>query len=535
MFPSGMRALIDAATPKVNPALGNGLAVSHMRHVEEYVDSIFRSAAQGFPPGMEYLGCRRCTPDEEYQIVTKKKISRCVFDVARSDVYLMEYKFRYQGELLPSRYMYLPFVSDAGVIYVSGSRFVISPILSDRVISIGISNVFVRLLKAKLTFNRVAHHYMANGQRESIQVAWGNIYNEKANPNAPKPTVKAHCALAHYLFCKYGFSETFRRFGGFTPTAGYEEINPDTYPDSDWVICYSNQIKPKGFGKFHYEPSTLRLAIPKTHYTPMVKNLIAGFFYCVDHFPTLVKAEHLDYTELWQYLLGHIIWSGNISRGKLISDVQDHIASLDEYVDNIVKSKLKDIGFQCQDIYALFGLIIEKFNDWLLSSDDRVNTSYDKELNILYYVCYDISSAIFNLYFKLKAAQKKELNAKKIAKIMSLILKQGLIFKITREHGEVTTTSTSGDNKILKTTTLLVPQSSSSRNRSKKDRMAINDPSKRVHASIAEVNAFSATPKSDPSSRSRLSPYLHITESGLIVRNPKFTELIDRTQQLFKR
>lgn len=540
MFPKSILALIDEATPHLNPILANGLACTHMQEVEQYVDSIFKSAAQGFPPGMLYLGCRRCTPQEEYFESTKKKGSRCVFDVARSDVYLMEYKFSYQGEPLPSKYMLLPFVSDAGVIYLGGSRFVISPILSDRVISVGISNVFVRLLKARLTFNRTAQHYMVNGVRESVQVAWSNIYNEKQNESAHKSTVKANCTLAHYLFCKYGFHETFKRFGKCNPVIGLPSvINEDNYPPEQWVICYSGCYmtpnKPKGYGKSYYEPSQVAVAIRKEEYTLFVKNLVGGFFYCVDFFPTHIKPEYVDHKELWMYLLGHIIWSGDINRGKLVNDVSDHISSLDEYVDGIVSAKLKDIGFECKDIYEIFALIIDKFNDWLLSSDDRINTMYDKELSILYYICYEISSHIFKLYFKLKAAQKKELNRNKIINIMNMNLKTGLIFKITREHGEVTTTSTSGDNKALKTTLLLVPQSSSSRNKSKRDRLALADPSKRLNASIAEIGGYSCLPKSEPTGRSRLNLHVQVNSTGLVLRNPKYIELLDNVQAMIRR
>jgi hypothetical protein len=535
MFPRAMALLVDEATPKLNPILANGIAVMHLKKVEEYVDSIFKSAASGFPPGLLYTGCCRCTPQQEFNEITRKKGNRCVFDVARSDVYLMEYKFTYQGVPLPSKYLFLPFVEDAGVIYLSGSRYVISPILSDRVISIGIANVFVRLLKAKLTFNREPHHFKINGVREDIQVAWSSIYNEKPNSNAPKATVKANCTLAHYLFCKHGFTQTFKKYANCDPIVGGLEIDHNTYPGSEWLISYSSQMKPKGFGKSFYEPSDIRVAIRRDQYTPMVKNLLGGFFYCVDMFPTRIKPEYVDDNSLWMILLGHIIWSGNISSGKLFLDVQDHISSLDEYIDSIVSSKLKDIGYQCTDIYQLFALILDRFNDWLLTSEDRVNTMYDKELSVLYYVCYEISSSIFKLYFKLKAAQKKELNAKKIIRIMNLNLRTGAIFRINRDHGEVTTTSSSGDNKALKTTILLVQQSSSSRNKSKKDRLAISDPAKRMHASIAEVGAVLATPKSEPSGRSRLSLHVNINHAGLIVRNPKHQVLLDNVQAQFKR
>ena len=130
---------------------------------------------------------------------------------------------------------------------------------------------------------------------------------------------------------------------------------------------------------------------------------------------------------------------------------------------------------------------------------------------------------------------KKELVAKKIESIMGMNLRPGLIFKITKEHGEVTTTSTSGDNMALKITNLLVPQSSSTRNRSKKDRVAISDPGKRLHASIAEVGQAFSLPKSEPSGRSRVALTLRLSDTGLVLRDPRYVELLDSVQAKIRR
>ena len=538
MFPASVLDCLEKAVPHLTPALANGLAVEHLQYVEKYIDDVFRVVAAGFPTGLVYESGRRCTPLQEYAEITRKKSARSSFEVARSDIYLMEYRFSYLGEPLPVKYLALPFVSKGGTLYLGGARFVISPVLSDRVITIGLSSVFVRLLKAKLTFNRVTHHYLANTDRESIYVAWSEVYNERVNPNAIKPTVTANCTLVHYLLCKYGFSEAFARFGKCHPVAGGEEITELTHPPADWVVCRSRQMPPKGFspkghGKMDYEPSTLALAIPRAQYTPMVKNMVGGLFYIVDHFPTRVKPEYLNSNRLWMILLGHLIWSGNEREGTLFNDVEDHIASLDEYIDSLMQDKLASAGYACPDIYTLFGLILENFNDWLNTSEDRVNTMYGKELSILPYVCYPITVSIVKLYFKLKA-QKKDLVFKKVVKIMDLLLKPGAIFKILRDHGEVTTTSSSGDNMALKITSLLVPQTASSRKGSRRDRGAISDPAKRIHASIAEVGSYAGLPKSEPTGRSRLNLNLQVGPGGEVLRDPQFVQLLDSVQAKFK-
>jgi hypothetical protein len=527
--------LIDTDTPKLNPLIANGLAVEHMRYVDNYVDQVFQSAAKGFPEGLVYLGCRSATPKEEFDETTKKKGTKRMFDTARSDIRMMKYLFSYKGEELPPRYLYLPFVSDAGCLYLGGSRFNISPILTDRVISVGVTNIFVRLLRDRLTFERMSHHYMVDGKRETVQVAWSLIYHKNAKMKKLRPTVKANCALMHYLFCKYGFVDTFMKFGKCRPVVGGGEITKNTHPEDEWVICSSTQVKPKGCGRGFYEPSHIRIAVRKEEMTPMVRNMIGGFFYIVDHFPTRILPEYVESKRLWMILLGHIIFSGNINEGKLYDDIADHMTSLDEYLDGLVIQKLREIGQPVGDIYELFSVVIGKFNDWLLAATDKVASMYDKELSILYYVLYEISSAIFKLYFKLKAASKKELTSKEIIATMNLTLRAGLVFSMTKNHGEVSTISSPGDNKAFKITSILVPQSGSSRLGSRKDRAVINDPSKRLHVSVAEVGGYANLPKSEPSGRSRINPHLQVDVKGVVMRNPTHAALLDGIQEQIRR
>src|SRR5687768_11868342 len=96
--------LIDADTPKINPQIGNGLAVEHMKQCEKYLDDVFKAAAKGFPEGLLYLGSERCTPQEEFDENTKIKGNKRVFDVARSDIYMVKYLFSYKGVPLPPRF-----------------------------------------------------------------------------------------------------------------------------------------------------------------------------------------------------------------------------------------------------------------------------------------------------------------------------------------------------------------------------------------------------------------------------------------------
>lgn len=547
--------LIDQHTPKLNPDLAGGLAQKHMQEAEAWVDSVFRAVARGFPDNFTYVKGERCTPQEEFDEATRKKNNKRMYDVARSDIYMMKYIFRHTDKSGKTeeikRYMYLPSVSDAGVIYLGGSRFVISPILADRVISKGEDSIFVKLIRAKLTFHREQQHYLANDVtgrdfRETVHVAWSLVYNKNQKMQKLKPVIKANTTLVHYLFCKYGLMETFRKFGNCQPVVGdASTISEAEYPPSEWVICKTNtHTRPaRTYTLKHYTPTTFRLAIRRSEYTNQVKNLVCGFFYIVDHFPSYILPKFISTAEhpyprekaMWMIYMGHLLFSSNISAGKLEDDIAEHIRSLDEYIDEVMKLKFKEIGMPVEDLYQLFGIVMENFQDWILSARDHVSSMYDKELSVLYYVLDEITKQINKFYFKLKAASKKDLNTKEITTMMNQTLRTGLVYSITKKHGEVSTISCPGDNKAFKTTAQLVPQTSSSRQTGRKDNAAISDPTKKIHISVCEVGGYANLPKSDPSGHGRLNPHLRTDAKGVVLRDPALIELLDATQAKMQR
>lgn len=541
-----LNELIDNDTPKLNPLLANGLAVEHMKFAEKYIDEVWRSTAKGFPEGFTYKGYERYFPDEELRKITARKIAaKAVFDTARSDVYLVRYLFDNKGEQIVVP-LYLPFVGEAGSIHISGSQFVISPILSDRVISVGINDIFIRILKARLTFKRMTQFFMVNGVRETVPVIWSDIHNERrAKPGRPRaaiPSIKANCTMMHYLMCKYGFHQTFKKFGHCKPIIGTKEtINYANYDPEEWALCSTATLvrKPRGVPGF-WLPSNIVIAVKKEEFTPMVKFMICDFFYIADRFPSRITPEYIDHKGNWRILLGHLIFGSSEGDGVLQAKIDDHVSSLDEYIDTITQKKMKEILLEVDDIYQLIGLLIEKFNEWLQANAGNISSMYNKELSILYYVLFDITNAINNMAFRLKAISKtdtgkKELQTKDIENTMKLMIKQGVIFHITRRHGEISTITTSGDNKAFRITSTLVAQSDSKKLGRRGDRSASTDPAKRLHVSIIDVGCFNNQPKSAPDGRQKLNHHCHVDENSVVQRNPKYVELLNEIQEIIQR
>jgi len=531
--------LVDADTPPLNDLVANGIAVRDMKHAEKYIDDVWRSVEKEFPPEFKYLGCERCPFPEEYRETIRKRTVRPSYDIAESNFYMVKYYFSFKGEKLKPKYIYLPYVTENCTIHISNGRYLVSPVLADRVISIGLNYVFIRLLRDRMTFEKLNHHFKVDDVRETVSVVWSNVYHKTEQMKKLKnPLSKMKCTLAHYLFCKYGYTEAMQRFAHTTPVVGdHTTIDVHQYPPDQWVICKSNQTKPKGVGFGPWLPSNLRIAIRREDFerTRMAKNLTAGLFYVVDHFPEFFENPANANDSRWMMILmGQIIWAPSVPYGRLQNDTAAHIASLDDYIDSIMIDKFKQIEKPITDLYQLFALLVDNFDQWLLDGADKVNSMYDKELNVIGFLLETLTFLIVRLNFRLKAAAKKELKLRDVENALQQV-KQGALFSLVKTSGCLSTTSSPGDNKAFKLTTILIPQTASQKGVGKSDRGSTTDATKRLHVSVAEIGGYSNVPKSEPSGRARLNPHVLLDECGMVQRHEDLRELLDQVESQIKR
>jgi hypothetical protein len=540
---------IEDSSPKINMDLANGLARRHMRFTCDYVDEVFRSAANGFPAGLTYDGYRICDPFEEYRASLKprnkkrkvktppgtKNTGSKTYDTSRTDFFLIETNFSWTGpdgvkKKLTPRPIYLPFVGQGGSIYISGTKWFISPVLADRVISVGTEQIFVRLLRDRLTFSRIGAWYKKNTHTTRTDLVHSRIYH-KSKDKDKQATNNAFTSMPHYLFCKYGFAGTLEKYLGITPVVGYhldQSLDP-----REWDVYSSNGIPPKGMTKrkkfIDWHAPEVQVAIRKTDNAAAVAPYVAAFFYVADFFPRQITPELANLPEGWIAPMGYMLFSENNNRGKIEEAVRKHLSSLDDYADSMVIDNMASIGLEIQDIYDFFAIITDKFSLWVSNNQDKVNSMYNKELSVLYFVLFDVTKAIFNLFFALKANSRKDLTERDIEKHMKENLKPGMCYQLGKSHGEVASISYSGDNMAFKATSTLTPQTATSKTVKKAgDRGTANDPARRLHPSLAEVGAVSSMQKSDPTGQSKMNHYMLLDDTlTAIRRNPKFMEMLD--------
>lgn len=532
--------IISENTPKVNSVIVEGLAYKQSQNFESHIDQVFKIVSRKFPDGLAYSHYERCTPEEEWNELSKLRGGKKFVDLARSDIYLVKFFFTYKGESLTPRYMYLPFVGIAGENYNSGSRNFISPVLNDKVISPENKNLFARLSRDKILFDKVIHSMVINERRVSTSVVFSRIYRQSATNKSKDNQIQAKTTLAHYLFAKFGFHQVFDKYVGARVIVGEEEINYSSYSKNEWNIYQSSGIKPFTYKSKYYTPSTIKIAVPKSLVNQFVEDLIAGFFYIVDHFPQQLTANYINAEDEhltkypWIITLGRIIFDPKFSDGKIYESLMEHFSSIDEYIDVIIQHKLREEGRDVDDFYDFMVLIIKEFKDLIIRGYEKNNSLYDKELTTIYYVLYPITEQIFKLAFALaKDAKNKTLSAQDITKTMNQKLRMRAIQKNHHYPKIFQTAVYSGDNMFFKFTSMMIPQSDVAISDGKdNDRVNLNDPMKRFHVSFAEAGGYLNLPKSNPSGYARVNPYTKLSPTGTILKHDdeEIRKIIENTQ-----
>lgn len=537
-----LQGIIQQDVEPFNRVIVDGFAVREAEKVEAYVDSIWRSAEKRFPEKLKYKGYTRCTPLEEYHEVTRKR-QKQTFELSQSDVYMVRYHLEWDGKPLPTKCMYLPYVSQAGTMRVYGSTYTVSPVLADVVFSVVKDTVFIPLPCAKLTFERISHSYFANELVQTNYVPCSGIHNQygkgavRNGGTGPGTNIDGVTSLVHYFFCKYGFTQTFERFIGTVPLLNDGPFDSNKFPMDEWVICRSiGGMKPKGLkvSAKTYVPSNIHLAIRKEDFTPIVREFIASFFYILDYFPDriLPEPEYVDETRLWRILLAKFIWNGNSNEGKLSDEIDSHIRSLDDYIDPEAQQILADGNIFVEDFYEFCFKVMLLMGDLIRHTD--TSDMYDKRLTVLRYLMFDIVTAIFKFSWVFNNA-KKEFTEKDIINAMNAHLKPDLILNIRKDHGECSNITTPGDNYFFRMTSNLVLQADATPKGRRNSKSSVSDPSKLLSASIVEVGSYRNLPKAEPTGRTRANPRVQIASDGTIVRDESRRELLDGIQKQIQR
>ena len=420
---------IDKTCPKFSSNVVNGTAEYLFSTIPEYMDDIIKSSIKSLSPKIDfkYMGYRKLTPREEFTKMYVSENNKPLYDLAESDLYLCEYIFEFEGVEI-RKPLFLPYCEEGNLIRMSNTLYHVVPVLSDTVISPSYDEVFVRLLKDKLTFQSTSKSFVVDNNRVPGKVIHTSIVKTNAmniRDNIGRPLT----AVSLYLVARYGLRYVLEHYAGVKNYV-ISNQNVDHLRDQ-YTVFESTRLKPRSLKETVYVGHELKICINKNvNISTFLENFIFGLIYSfdllpheVEDFTSIYHSENLREEILfWRILLGRIIYKNSFSVDRIVEDMVDHFDNLEGYLDNLIKIKLLESGIEANNFFDLLVVIMENYNTWLINSKEYNSDIRNRYIDILYYIMYDLivgfNKVILNLN---KRIGKKYLTLKEVNKIIQNI------------------------------------------------------------------------------------------------------------------
>ena len=514
--------LIDRRMPRLNSEICSGLTARQSHDVEAYINAVWRSAATSFPPGLRYTGYKRCTPMEQYREITRPPKPRHSFDLSKSDVYLVKYMFTFNDIELRPRHIFLPFINDGNFYMINGTRYTVSPVLSGNVFNIENDKVYMPTPRSKMTFAGIGHSIMKNNAMIHGIVVHSGLYNLKATERSKLP-----CTLIHYLLSDIGLEGVLERYFNTTCRVGNAGLE-SLIGGEEYTVYGASGIKPRGV----FSTTDIRIALPSKAVNKTIDAVMCGVFFILDQFPEVLEPKDALDPNAWLTLLPRFIFKSDQLSQKRYTETVNHLDSVRLSMDAMTQQALKGIGVECKDIFDLFVYFIANFQDIVMHHD--VGSMYGMRLTTVEYLCYLIVHNIFILSYELKKLSGARLNPEKITHTMDSRLKKDRVF-VVKGRGELSSSTIATDCKPLGATSSMVSQTNAQTAGKRNKGRAAPTAGMLLHASQVEICTVLMGSKSEPTSRSRINPFLQFDRGYLTAKREDLKPCIENLRDLISR
>lgn len=524
-----LSGFIKASSPQFNLTAVEGLVYHRVKKAVEYIDAFIKYNVQSKThTHLRYLGFKELHPKEVMKFLFQKS-SKVVYDIAENDIYLVKFFFQYGNNPEIKEYcFYVPYMNKGNEIHLSGNKFLVMPILADKVISVGERIIFINILTAKYSFSRSYFSVRVDGRYNRVSLINTELYKNQAKKL--EDTTRANTTVMHYLLANYGYSKVMEMLLGFVPIPTYDDIVGDK------TMISSTGNKPQGYIKNRnlYAGTNIKFAVDKAKYNEHVLYVIGNIFYILDNFPETITIDEMDNTVMWKRLLAEIIHSGNHGIAYLSEKINAHFNDLNSSFDAITIQKLSDVGQNARSLIELLGVIFENFNNWILNSESRSlyhNKTYEVESFVLSHLTSRITRIVLDINKEELRINGGVLENHSVDKIFQKYFIARGIFFMKKDKQYVTSVENSGDHLYPKNTAMVVQQES--------DFVNINSPEttnankKKIVASMATIGSIVGLSKNNPTPVIRLNPYVNIDPvNGTVLPHPTLDGLVRETDKL---
>ena len=528
------------AQPTFSDTIIHGFSRSQVEHTAEFLDTVLRTSHKAVRDSkFKYENYSIMTPMKEFDTELntyfgKPKSGKINCDVTISSVRRVKYTFTYDGEPLWVD-MYLPIINKDNTMTISNTKYVLMPVLTDKIISPQKDHVFIKFYRHKIREEDIVFNFMkkSKGDDESSLSRTMIPFCPKLYGIRDIRDVKGFGAvtpLALYMLARYTLNGVNNKFHTNIRILDANDPIVDDFVRKGWT-AYSS------LGK---QLPEMRMPEPRRHSKVVMsettdtfaETLATSILYMFDAMPDM-QDEFDDTTLFWKYALGLMTFKRNISAEGLIASINDHLINLETYVDSIARDDIRSMGYtdidEDFDFFSFVHILIRDHTVFKKIGLSNSSTVLDKNLDILYYMMFDIISSFntafseLNKVFKDKEKKGQEITHKNVLDVMqSRSMRTRAIFNISKGKNSILPLIMANnccDNKILKITSLVELQS-----RGNGVKKASNKGSSNLPAEASQLKAIDVfygnnfhLPKSLPSPLARLNPFPRFGPDGRII------------------
>lgn len=367
-------------TPRLSKEL-NGTIKQEFETIPTFLEEVFKNSMKMVQSGIpfEFLGVAPVTPKEE---IKHNTTTRYVHDIAESYLYMVKYLFRFGGKDIIEKPMYLIYGERGNITKISGTKYVVSQVVSDRSISPSNNGIFLKLMISKLNFITNMKAIVKNGQKYVVSLLHSKLLLLNIDDKLGKPITPIYT----YLLSKYGLTPYNKNL-----TFTKEDVDESVLEKYD--VYESTGIKPRGHLVAVYKPHNYKILIKKGHTD---EALISNLLYVMDMFPDNVEDIVQSYgnikkeKDVFTMVLARLLYKDSYSMMRMLYDTKQHLLSLEGYLDAITSKNLKYIGIDVPDFYQLMEYLQINYNDLVVNFKDYHNNLNNKYLDVLSYITYPI-------------------------------------------------------------------------------------------------------------------------------------------------
>jgi hypothetical protein len=524
MLPEVRDMYLKNVVPFADEAVGD--YVKHQLHkAMSYIDAVIRGAMRSAPPQLKYHGLQPLLPWEEVSIGADKTAVK-TFDINTSNIRQVRLLLSYDGVEVPNAYLYIPYATSPNLMEITGTEYMVSPVLCDTVLSPTDVAVFMKSMSDKIFFRFTNRNILKNDRTILGTIIYSDELYRLTKGQSELGAIVT--PIAFYLLRRYGIKETFNRILGYTPIVGFKE-DLDRMRDTHNIYS-STKKKPRAMKTETYNGHNFAIAIDKHVHVDKIALtvLLTSVISTLDHLPeyadSIVESINLGDLNIeknsWHICLARILFKDTFTLDRANIALEEHDLTLESLMDDITLSDLKLINVDVNDFYEFIEYMISQFHS-LINTAKQHNDIVNKHYDVLYYLLFPLIFGIHNFVKKItRNSVQRQLPVTKVVRILNESFSKMIIFKlVTGPDGtnlNLTTAECPGDNYAVKLTQYVESQKNGQGVKRKPKNSGVKLPEEfaSIEPSHVAVGTLSNIPKSVPTPVSRKNCFLNIDENG---------------------